>query len=174
VVVGAAATGMLSAAASWRREELVSIATRRDNELSVIVFSKTTLQKVLSLTLVAVVQTQQPCEEEEEEEAAAVQHHSKAFSDHAGLSPPPTHLLQHRLSLGKICLKKKKTHTQLGCCVNGQMMIDEVATSVVPSSNFNFALNLIPQALLSGRLNPPPCSCCCCCCNLSFFFCQIP
>jgi len=58
---------------------------------------KTTLQKALSFTLVAVVQTQQPCEEEEE--AAAVQHHSKAFSDHAGLSPPPTHLLQQRLSL---------------------------------------------------------------------------
>jgi hypothetical protein len=61
---------------------------------------KTTLQKALSFTLVAVVQTRQPCEEEEEEEeAAAVQHHSKAFSDHAGLSPPPTHLLQQRLSL---------------------------------------------------------------------------
>jgi hypothetical protein len=140
----------------------------------VIVSSKTTLQKALSFTLVAVVQTRQPCEEEEEE-AAAVQHHSKAFSDHAGLSPPPTHLLQQRLSLRKICLKKKKTHTQLGCSVNGQMMIDEVAASVVPSSNLNFALNLIPQALLSGRLNPPPRSCCCCCCcNLSFFFSQIP
>jgi hypothetical protein len=138
----------------------------------VIVSSKTTLQKALSFTLVAVVQTRQPCEEEEE---AAVQHHSKAFSDHAGLSPP-THppLTTETFSL-KDLPPKKKTHTQLGCSVNGQMMIDEVAASVVPSSNLNFALNLIPQALLSGRLNPPPGSCCCCCCcNLSFFFCQIP
>ncbi len=88
----------------------------------------------------------------------------------------PTHppLTTETFSL-KDLPQKKKTHTQLGCSVNGQMMIDEVAASVVPSSNLNFALNLIPQALLSGRLNPPPRSCCCCCCcNLSFFFCQIP
>lgn len=93
----------------------------------------------------------------------------QAFPPH-----PPTSYNRDFFS-ERFASKKKKTHTQLGCSVNGQMMIDEVAASVVPSSNLNFALNLIPQALLSGRLNPPPRSCCCCCCcNLSFFFCQIP
>jgi hypothetical protein len=68
------------------------------------------LQKALSFTLVAVVQTQQPCEEEEE--AAAVQHHPKAFSDPAGLSPPhpPTSYNTDFLSERFASKKKKLTH----------------------------------------------------------------